>query len=191
MLKFFLGFFVVLVFLYWLSLSPTISQDDVELTNYIKIIPSSEQSLNQTNQLMLTIFLDNKASKPLVNENKDYFYTVYIYKPPAYKYLSYEIPDYIYPNEIHIGGDSRTAHEANNNLMEMANVTLLNENNQVETDGFMYNGDKFPFFISYNFAEDPEKEQSDNNFYVVFSFQEKRFGRDVSWSKTYSVVNPE
>jgi len=191
MQKFLISFFVVglaVVFLCWMSLFPTISPDDVELTNYVEIIPSTEQSsANQGDQLILTIFLDNKASKPLVNEYKDYFYTVYIYNPPAYRYLSYEFPDNISPNEIHIGGDSRTAREANNNLIERANVSLLNENNQFDTDGFMYSGDKFPFFISYNFAENPKKEQSDNNFYVIFSFHEKRFGKDVSWSKVYLV----
>lgn len=193
--KLLISFFVVVlavIFLFWFSLSPTISPDDVELNNYMKIIPSTEQLLaNQTDQLMLTIFLDNKGSKPLVNDYKHYFYTVYLYKPPAYRYLSYEHPDNIAPDEIHIGSDSRTAQLADHNLIEMANVTLLNENNQVETDGFMYNGDKFPFFISYTFVEEPKSDQSDNNFYVIFSFHEKRFGKDVSWAKTYLVKSPE
>lgn len=191
--KLILSFFVIIVFLYWISLSPTISPDDVEITNYMKIIPSSsEQSTaNQVDKLMLTIFLDNKTSKPLVNENKDYFYTVYIYNPPAYRYLSYEHTDTIDTDGIHIGSDSRTAQVADHNLIEMENVTLPNKNNQVETDGFMYNGDKFPLFISYTFAENQEKEQSNNNFYIIFSFHEKRFGKDVSWAKTYSVENPE
>lgn len=136
MQKFLIRFFVVVlavVFLSWMSLSPTNSPDDVEITNYMKIIPSTElSSANRADQLMLTIFLDNKTSKPLVNENKDYFYTVYIYNPPAYRYLSYEFPDNIYPNDIHIGGDSRTAQEANNNLLEMANISLLNEKSSLK-----------------------------------------------------------
>lgn len=177
------------IFTYWMTLSPSIKPDDIEITNYMELLSTTQNSIeNQVDKVKLEISLNNKASKPLVNENGEYFYTVYIYIPKSYPYLEYKYPNNIHPSEIYIGSDSRTAKKANENLIQNLNISLFNEDSNSDALGFMYNGEKFPFNIEFYFAENEEFE-NDDNFYVIFAFYENRFGKNLSWSESFMVKN--
>lgn len=172
-----------------MTLSPSIKPDDIEITNYMELLSTTQNSIeNQVDKVKLEISLNNKASKPLVNENGEYFYTVYIYIPKSYLYLEYKYPNNIHPSEIYIGSDSRTAKKANENLIQNLNISLFNEDSNSDALGFMYNGEKIPFNIEFYFAENEEFE-NDDNFYVIFAFYENRFGKNLSWSESFMVKN--
>lgn len=84
------GGIVACAIFFWMSLTSSISPDDVVINNIMKVIPATGQTIeSQVDKLKLTILLNNKSTKPLFDETKGYFYTIYIYHPPSNKFLTW------------------------------------------------------------------------------------------------------
>ncbi|MGG5253877.1 hypothetical protein ACQYAD_10305 [Neobacillus sp. SM06] len=182
----FLGSFLIFGIFFWSLLSPSISEDDVQLTNDIKIISTSGQSdKNQVDKLEVSILLKNKSSKPLFNKKKDYLYTVYLYNPSSYRFLKIEYANQLNPKELLLGSDSRTKKRVIKDLKN-ANIPISYKNGIVETPGFMYLGRAPQISMEYYFIQ-KQKVVRNDNFYVVFSFYQKKYGKNLSWSKIYTV----
>ncbi|CCQ95195.1 exported hypothetical protein [[Clostridium] ultunense Esp] len=181
---------VALLFLLWLSQTPTISPKDVELKITMDNIPGSGLSEeNQVPRQKLTILLDNKSSNPLIDMSKGYFYTVYVYHPLNYRYIFIEKSHLLSPKELVMGGDSRTERQAIKDLKKI--IPQLNDHFfSIGTPGFYYMGKEIPIIIDYYFSKDQQIED-EQNFYVIFSFYQKKFGKNLSWSKIYTVEPSE
>lgn len=176
---------VVLGLLFWLNLSPDISPENIEVTSLLNPMSAGQVQPDNTSKYLLTISLNSNSAKPLVNELKGYFYTVYIYTPPGFRFITTDYPKQINPQNFHIGYDSRTGRPAMIELSNNANLPNINEEAITIAEGFMYTGQSFPISINYIFSQ---HEQLDNqNFYVVLSYYQRKFGKNVSWTKIIPV----
>lgn len=100
--------------------------------------------------------------------------------------LTVDFPEQI-GDELHITSDSRTVKEAVNALVSYENISPEQAFNTF--DGFMYTGKVNPLLIDYYFVENQETK-SRGTYYVIFSYYENKFGKDLGWSKVYSVKAP-
>lgn len=181
----YLVLFVVFGLLFWLNLSSDISPENIEVTALLNPMSTEQAPLNNTSKRLLTISLNSNTAKPLVNELKEYFYTVYIYTPPGFRFITTDYPNQTNPQNFHIGYDSRTGRPAITKLSNNANLPNINEKAITIAEGFMYTGQSFPISINYIFSQ---HEQLDNqNFYVVLSYYQRKFGKNVSWTKIIPV----
>lgn len=190
MKKILFGSFLVVglsIIIFIISITSNISPDDIELYSTLRpLIPSSSSIEKQAKKVKLTINLNNKSPKILFNRTDGYFYTVYIYTPQGYNFLTIDYPDQVNSDKFHIGYDSRTRKLAAKSLIENKDIVFINKEGLDIAEGFMYTDHKFPISIDYYFAQAGEYDLNEN-FYVIFSFYQKRFGKDLSWAEIYSV----
>lgn len=177
--KFLALFILIFSLLFWLTLSPEILQQNVEVTAFLNT------RTYDTSKELLTITLINHSSKPLVDKSKEYFYTLYIYTPPGYGFLTVDFPEQSNTDKYHFGYDSRTGRPAMKELINNVSLPDLNEDRISIAEGFMYTGQLFPASIIYSFSRNEKFENQ--NFYVVFSFYQKKLGKKMCWSKIIPV----
>ena len=188
---------IILIAIPCLSWPLDISPEDVDLTASLDTLPPDLSVSSESTQLKLTINLFNNSNKPLVNiDNGDgnfYFYTVYIYTPPDYRYEIFNYPE-ANSSQFLMGGDSRTLNLALNSLKNYLSPsdienylspTDLGKNRLTIADSFMYSGKIFPAAIKYYFSKDIKDKNK--TFYVIFSYYQMKFNNIISWAKVIPI----
>ena len=192
-------FIVSLAILGWNMLSPTVSEQDVQINAILKPIPRThymnERFSGSHFDYKLKIVLDNKTDKPL-STAFSYFFTVYPYIDGninvAWEYFDPKTGDILKIAEgFSSGTDGRTEVKSSKKLKEMG-ITLLKDNKWFWVDGiyysprgFSYGKDKFPVGVIFYIVNNNIINKDRN--YVLYTHYEIKMGKDVSWTKVYPV----
>lgn len=154
-----------------LFFKPKLNPDNISIDYEFK------ENEDDNNYLHLKLNISNDD----ITFNENNFYHVYVFLPdsvrnPIIYYQNFQDEEY------HIGMDSRTYNIAKNAIKEK-NI-LVNEANSRE--GFYYNGENYPVVFDYYYYKDDDK--SKDTGYIVFSYYEKKFFNDLSWTKLYPIT---
>lgn len=162
---------LLIVVIFFLSLKPSLSPEDISLSYEVK---------NSTENHSLNLTLDIKENDIKYSEKN--FYHVYIFPNENSKYVSTEYLN-ISQDDIHMGTDYRTYNYALKAL-ENTNLLYISEakNKENPFDGFFYTGHNYPITVNTYYSKFNESEEEG---YIVFSYYEKKFFKNLSWTKVY------
>lgn len=167
--------FLLIVVIFFLSLKPHLSPEDISLSYDVK------NSLGTENH-NLNLTLDIKRKDIKYTEKS--FYHVYVFPNENSKYIYTEYLN-VSQEDIHIGTDIRTYHNA---LRALENTKLhyIDEakNKANPFDGFFYTGNDYPIKVKtyYSRIDDTQEEKVG---YIVFSYYEKKVFKNLSWVIVY------
>ena len=180
-------------------ISPTVSEQDVQINAILKPIPRThymnERFSESPFDYKLEIVLDSKTDKPL-STAFSYHFTVYPYIDgninAAWEYFDPKTGDVLKTAEgFSIGSHGHTEVKASNKLKEMG-ITLLEDNKWFCVDGlcygprgFSYARDEFPVGIIFYIVKNNIVNKDRN--YVLYTHYEIKMCKDVSWTKVYPV----
>lgn len=192
----------ILMIYQWFHLEPTIGPDDVMLDAILKSSKlSAEPRISPTETYVVEIKLDRRASLPLsAPSDNQYYHIIY----PYIKGFSNAGWDFYQGTDERgsikggegytFGADGRTVKMAAEQLaidgmIDGVTEPLINElcNKLL---GFTYSLDKYPtrnrIYLTPN-----DKKPDPNSSRIIYVHYEKKWGKDLSWSRSFPVIYKE
>lgn len=182
---------------FWATLNPSINPDDIELTGNLIDAKELEKRIFSEYKYAITIELGNKTGKRLIDsESSRYFSDIYVYIDDHIileAMDSYELEK----NGFFAGKHGYTVIPTKEKLKDYG-IYIPQDLSVPSLYGFTYTGGVFPARIQYHITntkyqysnhEQVTANQKPNldNAYIVFSYHEKRWGKDLSWVKAFKI----
>ncbi|WP_253735912.1 hypothetical protein [Paenibacillus sp. FJAT-26967] len=176
------------------NIDPTLAPDDIKLRT--RIVPAAEAPpqtpASESYTALYEVELESADGKAL--DQGGYTYKVYPGLDNAEIVAAEAAPDVIKnghkPENYTFGGeDANTLNPAKEMLERITGAATSTEEAKRAgmASGFIYKGADFPAKVRYYIKErDPVKQESRS--YVLFSYHEVKWGKDVSWVKAVKLA---
>ena len=185
------------------NIDPTLAPEDVKLR--ARIVPAAEKPAEVPSQAsaayatVVEVELESTGGKALKQEG--YSYKVYPYVQNGTVAAWEPAPDSLAKGQktesYAFGADNVTMPRALEMIERLTGASTNEEEAKKAgmSGGFVYTGETFPAKVRY-YAKDSEAatgagsgtDPKDGRTYILFSYHEKKWGKDVSWVKAVKVA---
>ncbi|MFS0840467.1 hypothetical protein [Paenibacillus sp. 1P03SA] len=187
------------------NIDPTLAPEDVKLR--ARIVPAAEKPAEVPSQAsaaaayatVIEVELESTGGKALNQEG--YSYKVYPYVQNGTVAAWEPAPDSLAkgqkPESYAFGADNVTMPRALEMIERLTGASTNEEEAKKAgmSGAFVYTGEAFPAKVRY-YAKDAEAgtgagagtDPKDGRTYILFSYHEKKWGKDVSWVKAVKVA---
>ena len=172
---------LLVIVTFYILIEPTIKPDEIilEATLYnLEDISKSELLPNTDCDYVLEIIINKNTQKPLIDKDRRYRYEVY-------PIVSGNAVPYIHTlnlENLSVGATGEFEILAINRLKEIGIISEANQDyfSKQHINGFIYLEEEYPVRVQCYIKGNEIKK---GNNVVLFTFLEKKFGKNMSWVK--------
>ncbi|WP_405081646.1 hypothetical protein ACI48J_03260 [Paenibacillus chitinolyticus] len=179
------------------NIDPTLAPEDIKLR--ARVVPAAEKPAEVPSQAsaaaayatVVEVELESAGGQALKQEG--YSYKVYPYVQNGTVAAWEPAPDALgkgqKPESYAFGPDAVTMPRALEMIERLTGASTNEEEAKKAgmSGGFVYTGETFPAKVRY-YAKEAGTDATDGRTYILFSYHEKKWGKDVSWVKAVKVA---